>query len=184
MTRLWGILPAATFVALIVIANWVTTRYGFVPVGFGYSATAGTFAAGGALVFRDATQDLLGRFGVLAVIVIGAVVSYAVSSHAIAFASAMAVLIAELANYAIYTPLRTRSKYGDRRWSVAVIIASCIGSVIDTVVFLGIAFGWSAITATLGGQLLGKAWATLAYLLIGWTVRRALPRQPVYAEGA
>lgn len=185
--RIVGLLPAAAFVSSIVTANWLTTHYGFISVDFGLlglTASAGTFAAGAALIVRDATQDLLGRLGVLAVIVIGAAVSFLVSAHAIAYASALAVLVAELANYAVYTPLRTKSHYGDRRWSAAVVVASVIGSIIDTTVFLGVAFGASAIVPALAGQLVGKAWATLGYLALGWMVRRALPRQPVYARGA
>lgn len=182
--KVYGLLAAAVFVASIVAANYLTTRYGFVPVGFGLSTTAGTLTAGAALVVRDATQDLLGRLGVLVVIVIGAAVSFAISDPAISLASALAVLFSESANFAIYTPLRSRARYGDRRWSAAVVTADLTGAVVDTAAFLGVAFGWSAVQPALAGQLVGKAWAALLYLLIGWSVRRAVSRESVYAEGA
>ena len=39
----------ATYIASIVAANWMTTTFGLVPIGFGLLVTAGTFAAGFAL---------------------------------------------------------------------------------------------------------------------------------------
>lgn len=56
-----GSAAAAGLFAGIVAANYLTTRFGFVPVGFGLAATAGTFAAGVTLALRDAIQDTLGR---------------------------------------------------------------------------------------------------------------------------
>lgn len=49
------------YLASIVLANWLTSRYGLVSMGFGLMATAGTFAAGLAFVARDAVQDAAGR---------------------------------------------------------------------------------------------------------------------------
>nr|WP_322002035.1 VUT family protein [Rhodococcus qingshengii] len=149
------------------MANWLTTRFGFVPVGFGFTATAGTFAAGFALAARDATQDLLGKPKMLAVIAIGAALSYIIADPFIATASAVAFAVAELLNFAVYTPLRNRSKLGDRRWMAAVSASSLIGALADTFIFLAIAFGWAAVLPALAGQLVGKAWATVAYLALG-----------------
>ena len=44
---------AAAYLLTVVAANWLTDRYGLVPVGFGLLVTAGTFAAGLSLVCRD-----------------------------------------------------------------------------------------------------------------------------------
>jgi len=41
-----ALITGTAFVAAIVLANWLTSRYGFVSVGLGLSATAGTYAAG------------------------------------------------------------------------------------------------------------------------------------------
>lgn len=177
-----GIALALGLFTAIIIANWITTDYGFVPVGFGFEATAGTFAAGISLALRDGIQDTLGRVAVIAVIVLGSILSFAIAVPAIALASAAAFLLAEFVNFAIYTPIRERSKLGDPRWAVAVFASNAAGAVIDTVVFLGIAFGLSAILPALPGQLVGKGWATLSYLLIGAAVaavlRRAAGRTP------
>jgi len=105
---------------------------------------------------------------------------------ALAVASATAFLISELADFAVYTPLRGRAAMGGRRWFGAVAASNVVGALLDTVLFLGIAFGVAALTpAALSGQLVGKGWATLALLLavplIREAVRRALPRDPVRA---
>ena len=48
-----AILAATVFAASATGANWLTSRYGFIPVGLGLSATAGTYAAGLCLLARD-----------------------------------------------------------------------------------------------------------------------------------
>lgn len=161
----------------ILAANWVTTDYGFIPVGFGLEATAGTFFAGISLAARDLIQDAVGRVVVLLTIVVGTIISFAIAEPMIAVASAAAFGLAELFDFAIYSPLRDRARFGDRRWAVAVLASNVVGIVTDTVVFLGIAFGLSSIGPALFGQLVGKSYATVAYLVLGaalawWLARR------------
>lgn len=179
-----GALSAFGLLSSIIVANFLTSEYGFVSVGFGLAATAGTFAFGFALALRDATQDLLGWSWMLAVIGLGSVVSYVIADPMIAVASAAAFLLAEMVDFAIYTPLRIKSKLGDWRWASAVVLSSLAGAVIDTLVFLVIAFGWAAVTvAALAGQLVGKAYATVLYLLIGkalsWSSTSPTPAEVV-----
>jgi len=183
--RALGITAAAGLVGTVLAANAATEHYGVVPVGFGLTATAGTLAAGLALGLRDIVQDTLGRRVVVALILAGAALSWWVAP-ALAVASATAFLISELADFAVYTPLRGRAAMGGRRWFGAVAASNVVGALLDTVLFLGIAFGVAALTpAALSGQLVGKGWATLALLLavplIREAVRRALPRDPVRA---
>ena len=97
--RAVGILAATTLIATVILANWLTSTFHFVPVGFGYEATAGTFAAGFALAARDALQDAVGKRWMLATLAIAAAVSYAVADPHIATASAIAFLIAEPVSY-------------------------------------------------------------------------------------
>ncbi len=147
--------PAAlvTYVVAIVAANYLTAHYGMVSVGFGLVATAGTFAAGIALLLRDAVQDVAGRLAVLACIVVGAALT-ALTAPALAVASAVAFLVAELADMAVYTPLR------ERGWARAVVASNCVGAVIDTWLFLWIA-GFPVTPSGVGGQLVVKLlWAT------------------------
>ena len=178
-----GAALAVAFIGTILAANYATTRYGFVPVGFGFEATAGTILVGFTLALRDGIQDTLGRWAVAVLIVVGTLVSFAIAAPQIALASAAAFAFAELLNFAIYTPIRERARFGDRRWALAVGSSNAAGAVADTAIFVGIAFGAGAIMPAMLGQLVGKGWATLAYLLIGKGVAVAVPRQPMRAAG-
>jgi hypothetical protein len=166
----------ASYVTTVVAANWLTDRYGFVPVGFWLTTTAGTYAAGAALLARDALQDAAGRRAVLVAIGIGAALSAWLSTPQLAIASAAAFLIAETCDMAIYTPLR---RHG---WARAVLASNAVGAVLDTVVFLWLA-GFPIASAA-PGQLVGKLlWATAAPVLLVLAARkvgrRAVPRHSV-----
>lgn len=173
-----GIIAGLVMLSMILVANWVTTDYGFIPVGFGLQATAGTLFVGFSLAARDLLQDTLGKGAVLFVIAVGTLVSWLFAAPAIALASAAAYGLAELLDFAVYTPLRQRASFGDKRWAGAVVTSNVIGAITDSVVFLGIAFGAGAIGPALPGQLVGKTYATVLYLIVGallaawWTRRR------------
>ena len=174
-SKVAGCLAAGGLLVSIVVANWATSRYGFVPVGFGLAATAGTFAAGFALALRDAVQDFAGKSAVLVVILLGTVLSYMTSSHAIALASGAAFLVSELIDFGVYTRIKARARIGSTRWGIAVVVSNFIGAIVDTVVFLTIAFGVSSVMPSLAGQLVGKMWGTAPYLAFG-AIRRAVSR--------
>lgn len=156
---------AGAFLGCIIAANYVTTRYGFVPVGFGVQATAGTYFAGLAFVLRDTLQDAAGKRAVLGVIVAGAALSYLVSAPFIALASGLAFLVSETVDLGIYTPLR------ERGYLRAAVASNLAGSVVDTVLFLWVA-GFP-IWASFSGQMLGKLSITLAVVLLVATARAA-----------
>lgn len=174
-----GIAAAAGFIGCVVLANYLTARFRFVPVGFSQNAVAGTFAAGLALGLRDFIQDGLGRWGVVAAIAGGAALSFTVSPAALAMASALAFGVSELADFAIYTPLRTRARFGDRRWLAAVTASNLAGAVVDTVLFLAVAYGAAAILPGLPGQLIGKGYATTAVLIAGAVIGAVIRRDRV-----
>lgn len=174
-----GTTALTTYITAIVAANWLTTHYGLIHVAPGLLTTAGTYAAGAALLMRDVVQDTLGRAWVLAGIAAGALLTYA-TSPALAIASATAFLVAECADMAIYTPLR------ERGWARAVLASNTVGAIIDTLLFLTLA-GFPVTTATVGGQLVGKlAWATLLPVAAVLLARKAVGRRavPGYAERA
>jgi uncharacterized PurR-regulated membrane protein YhhQ (DUF165 family) len=143
---------AATFLGCILAANVVTSQLGMVPVGFGLVATAGTYFAGMTFILRDALQDAAGKRWTLAVIAAGALLSFLVADPFIALASAAAFGLAELADLAVYTPLRKRG------YIRAALASNIVGAVIDTVVFLTIA-GFP-LWAALPGQMVGKLLVT------------------------
>jgi queuosine precursor transporter len=145
---------AVGFLGCILAANVITTRLGMVPVGFGLVATAGTYFAGLTFVLRDALQDVAGKRWTLAVIGAGAVLSFAVADPFIALASAVAFALAELADLAVYTPLRKRG------YVRAAVASNIVGAFVDTVVFLSIA-GFP-VMAALPGQMVGKLLITAA----------------------
>jgi uncharacterized PurR-regulated membrane protein YhhQ (DUF165 family) len=173
--RTLAVAAILAYVTAIVAANWATDRYGFVSVGFGLTTTAGTYAAGLALLFRDLVQDTLGRVWVVAGITAGAALT-AITAPALAVASATAFLIAELADMAVYTPLRRRG------WARAALASGLVGAVVDTWVFLHLA-GFPVTRDVVAGQLVGKAlWATALPVLVVAAVRqvrRAVPRNPL-----
>lgn len=145
------------YAGAIVAANVVTAQFGMVPIGFGLTATAGTIFAGAALMMRNTIQDRYGRLRVVLAILAGAALS-AITSPQLAFASAVAFGVAELADMAIYTPLRRKG------WLRAVLPASLVGAVLDTVVFLSLA-GFP-VMGNLAGQVIGKYAAVLATVVV------------------
>jgi uncharacterized PurR-regulated membrane protein YhhQ (DUF165 family) len=168
--RVAGIGLATAYITTIVAANWAVARYGVVPVGFGLLAPAGVLFVGVAFTLRDLTQELLGRRAVLAAIAVGALVSMLVAPTQLAAASGIAFLVSELADFAVYTPLRTRN------WLAAVAASNTIGLIADSVIFLWLAFGS---LQYLAGQVVGKAWMTLAALVVLAGVRATvLARHP------
>ncbi len=156
------------FVTAIVTANYLTSEFGMVSVGFGLTATAGTFAAGLALLFRDALQEVVGWKWTVVGILAGAALTLIVSP-ALALASAVAFLLAELADMAVYTPMRRRG------WAKAVVASNTVGAAVDTFIFLWLA-GFPVTASGVGGQLLVKlAWVTaipLAAILAFHALRR------------
>lgn len=187
--KLIGLGLAAGFVGCVVLANYLTARFHFVPVGFGQVAVAGTFAAGLALGLRDFIQDTLGRWAVVASITAGALLSFTVAPAALAAASTLAFLLSELADFAVYTPLRARARFGGTRWALAVTASNLVGAIVDTALFLAVAFGTAAVIPGLPGQLIGKGWTTLAVLtlgaLVGSVIRRdRVPHPSLHRTGA
>jgi uncharacterized PurR-regulated membrane protein YhhQ (DUF165 family) len=150
----------AAYVLTIFAANWAITTFGLVSVGFGLMAPAGVYFAGLAFSLRDGLQEAAGRRWVLAAIVIGAALSAALSGP-LALASGVAFLVSELADYAVYSPLRGRS------WVGAVVASNTGGAVVDSALFLWLAFGSLDFLA---GQVVGKTWVTLiaVALIAAW----------------
>jgi uncharacterized PurR-regulated membrane protein YhhQ (DUF165 family) len=161
---------AVVYVAAIVAANWLTNRYGLVPIGFGLLVTAGTFAAGLCLLVRNLGQDVLGRLVILGLMVVGVALSYWLASAQLAEASAAAFALSELTDMTVYTALRKRGM------SRALVAAALLGGLVDTLVFLHIA-GFPVTADSVTGQMLVKFGISgIVALLLG--VRGAVTRRP------
>lgn len=161
------------FCLTIPAANWMIGHVGtvcavngpcLVPVAPGIMAPSGVLMIGAALVLRDLVQRRLGiEFGVAA-IVAGAAISAGVAPASLVVASATAFLLSEFADFAVYTPLARR------RLVAAVVASSMVGLVVDSIVFLWLAFGSLDF---LLGQIVGKAWMVLlAIPLVAYLRRR------------
>jgi len=164
------------FAATIPAANWLIGNVGvtcipdgpcLVPVGFGLMAPSGVLMIGLALVLRDWLHEVAGwRWSAVAV-VLGATLSMLFSPPAIAMASAIAFLFAEMADLAVYARLRERSK------PLAVMASQVVGAALDSALFVYIAFGSLEFSA---GTTLAKiyAGATVAAILWAMQKRRAV----------
>jgi uncharacterized PurR-regulated membrane protein YhhQ (DUF165 family) len=172
--RCMGVAAVAVYVGAIVGANYVTNHYGLIAVGFGLTATAGTYLAGCALMLRNLVQDALGRPVVFAAIVAGAALS-ALTSPALAVASGVAFGVSETLDMAVYTPLRRRG------WARAVVPASLLGALVDTFVFLYLAH-FPVTAAGVAGQLVGKTWAVWVPVVAVLIVRKAVRRGAVSSD--
>lgn len=168
MNKTFAAMSATAFLACILAANYVTTEYGMIPVGFGLIATAGTYFAGATFVLRDAVQDGYGKLATLGLIVAGAALSYLVSDPFIALASGCAFLLSEAADLMVYTPLRRRG------YVRAALASNVVGAVVDTIAFLWIA-GFP-IRQALAGQMVGKlaVTAVAVALVVAFRTRRAV----------
>lgn len=160
--------PLAAYIATIFAANWAIVTFGPVPVGFGLKAPAGVYFAGLAFTFRDLTQDALGRRWTYVAILIGAGLSGLLSGP-LALASGVAFLLSETADLLVYTPLK------DRHWLWAVGSSNIVGLIVDSALFLWLAFGSLDFLA---GQIVGKMWMTGLAVLVLWVLRAVLPRDP------
>jgi hypothetical protein len=128
-----------------------------------------------ALVLRDLVQRRLGRRWSLGAIVVGAALSGAIAPPSLVIASITAFFFSELADYLIYTPLQAR------RFVTAVLLSSVIGLVVDSVIFLWLAF---SSLDFLGGQIVGKAWMVLASLPFIYWLRQRDSRMGITADAA
>lgn len=154
------------FASTVPVANWMIGNIGtecilsgpcLVPTGFGTAAPSGVLMVGAALVLRDLIQEVGGIRDAIVAIAIGGVLSWLVAPPALVLASVAAFVLAEFADLAVYTPLR------QRRLGLAVITSGFVGAVVDSSVFLLLAFGSLQFVE---GQVLGKIWMSLAALMV------------------
>jgi uncharacterized PurR-regulated membrane protein YhhQ (DUF165 family) len=115
-------------------------------------APSGVLMIGIALVLRDLVQRRLGVAYSAGAVVVGALLSAAVAPPSLVLASGVAFRLSELADLAGYTPLARR------RLVTAVVVSSLAGLVVDSVIFLWLAFGSLDFVM---GQIAGKAWMVL-----------------------
>ncbi len=171
--RTEGFLFLLGFGLCIPAANWLIGNVGtvcvpagpcLIPVAPGLMAPSGVLMVGLALVLRDMVQRRLGLGWAGAAVLAGAALSALLAPPSLVVASAAAFLVSEAADLAVYTPLQRRGLV------LAVVLSSVAGLVLDSLVFLLLAFGSLDFLA---GQVVGKLWMVLASLpLVAWLRRR------------
>lgn len=194
-----GLITAFAYIGCVYLANWLILNVGApgpggvhtIPVWPGISAPSGVLAAGLALTMRDLTQDRLGRGVVIVCILVGTALS-ALLSPGLALASGAAFLVSEVADMAVYTPLKERShaladlaretlrgetaRSYERRafvaWLLALLLSNTVGLLVDSALFLWLAFGSLAFIA---GQVIGKAEMTIVAVVILALARYTAP---------
>lgn len=170
-------LVAIAFLATIPAANWLIGNAGttcvpngpcLIPVWPGILAPSGVLMIGLALVLRDAVHEFLGVRWALSLIIAGAALSGTFAPATLALASGVAFLLSELADLGVYAPLRRRGLV------LALTASSLVGAVVDSAVFLLIAFGS---LAYLPGQVIGKAWMVCLAAIVLWWYKSARARR-------
>jgi queuosine precursor transporter len=169
-----GVIFLVLFALTIPSANWLIGHVGtaciapqgpcVVPVAPGLMAPSGVMMVGVALVLRDLMQRRLGAGISALAILLGTAASALLAPASLVLASGVAFLLSEFADLAVYTPLARR------RLVAAVIASSVVGLVVDSIVFLWLAFGSLEF---LFGQVVGKAWMVLLSIpFVTWLRRR------------
>lgn len=159
------------YLASIPAANWMINNVGTqmfpdaphtIPVGFGYQAPSGVLMIGVALAARDLVQEKTNRTTVMAAIIAGIIISFFVNKD-VATASAIAFAVSELCDFFAYNKIKQCSV------ALAVAVSGIIGGIIDSLLFLQIAFGS---TQFWQGQIIGKTLVacSCALLIAGWRV--------------
>lgn len=181
--RVEGLIFLALFTACIPAVNWIIQNVGtvcppnapcLIPVlppalnftdGFKSTlmAPSSVLVVGLAFVLRDLVQRRLGFGWAAGAVVVGAGLSAFLAPPSLVIASGVAFLIAEMADLLVYTPLQRR------RLVLAVFASSIVGLVVDSMIFLQLAFGSLEF---LWGQVVGKSWMVIIALPFVAMLRR------------
>jgi len=164
---------AGGFLACIPAANFLIGNVGttcipqgpcLIPVAPGLMAPSGVLMLGAALALRDAVQEQMGRAWVAGLIGAGAALSLLFSPPALAIASAVAFLLSELLDFAVYDRLRRRAMWA------AVLASGVAGAIADSLLFSWLAFGtvkWAP------GLIIAKLYASALFAAWLYARRRA-----------
>lgn len=149
-----GLKWTAIYVAAIPATNFLFSYFGVLPIpGTGFVWHPLAILVGFWLVLRDFAHRELGDRWVFAPVVVGMALSYATSSPRIATASAIAFLVSECIDYAVF-------RWSGKPLHQRVLLSSAASVPVDSILFSGIAFGLAAInpvtfSVMLGAKMLG-----------------------------
>lgn len=146
-------MSAIFYLSSIVLANILVNALGIVTV-LGLTFPAGAVAIGLTFSTRDLVQERYGKFGCWAWMLVAVVITFAFNRQ-LAIASVCAFVVAELADWAIYT-------YSRGNIEKRLILSNLVSTPLDSLVFVLLAFGpvWPAIW----GQTIVKMISSLLVL--------------------
>jgi queuosine precursor transporter len=160
---------AVAYVGLVVVANWLASKW---VIGVPFTnlvAPAGFLAIGAVLVIRDWLQQLRGLGYAIPLMLVAGAASYAAgfvfgwtSLQTIAVASVVAFLVSETVEAVLFTPIRNRSL------TAGVALSATVANAIDSALFIWLA--WSAIKfpgATFHDLFLGNFVGKLEMIAVG-----------------
>lgn len=167
------------YVGSIVLANYfivhgfpgtTATPFGTytVPVGFGLVAPAGVYMSAVAFPARDVLQRTGGRYLGVVAILLGALLSWWLSSPIIAMASGVTFLCSETLDFAIYTPLQRD------RFVLAVVVSGLAAALLDSWLFLYLA---GLPMSQFWGLALGKVWVIALAGPAAFLLRKTIPNR-------
>jgi uncharacterized PurR-regulated membrane protein YhhQ (DUF165 family) len=164
---------AAAFVALVLLANWLASRFVVHVPLTPYTAPAGVFCIGAVLVLRDWMQQLAGLLRTMPLVYAAGLLSWLVGDLAgwtslekIAIASVVAFTASETLEAVVFTPIRSKSL------TLGVVLSATAGNALDSYLFLSLAF---ASTSFFWGQFWGKNEAIAIGTILTLARRRILP---------
>ena len=169
---------AATFVGAAAASNWAIQHVGHyngahaprtIPIGWGMEAASGVILVGVMISVRDALHEQVGIKGTLLAILIGSAISSSLAPPALAVASGATMVVAESADALVYQRLRRRGRV------LAAAASNIVSSLLDSAVFLLIAFGVNATTQGAPALTIGKFEVSLLTLTIMALALRARP---------
>jgi hypothetical protein len=150
------------YVMMIPAMNWGAQYFPTMAFKDGGNFSALSIVVGLILVVRDFAQREIGHW-VFIPLLIGAGLSYILSDPILAIASALAFIIGESVDWAVYT-------FTKRPLSSRILISSAFSVPVDTAVFL---YGWNMLNpgvahiSTFAGMIISKMLAAYAiYILI------------------
>jgi hypothetical protein len=164
---------SCVFVGLVVLANWLASRFVIHVPLTPYLAPAGVFCIGGVLVLRDWLQQIGGLWRTMGLTYAAGLLSWLVGDLAgwtslqkIAVASVIAFTVSETIEALVFTPIRKRNL------TVGVGLSATVGNAVDSWLFLTLAF---SSTAFFWGQFWGKSEAIAIGVAITFARRRLVP---------
>jgi uncharacterized PurR-regulated membrane protein YhhQ (DUF165 family) len=138
MSSFQRLAPFVAAMAIVVAASNVLVQYPVPWLGLGEVLTFGAFTYPIAFLVTDLTNRRFGPRAARAVVGIGFAVavllSVVLATPRIAIASGSAFLLAQLLDVSVFDALRRQA------WWQAPLVSSVLGSLLDTLVFFGLAF--------------------------------------------